>query len=833
MPSALTSLRTDRRYTNSKIIINEIKALTPVSAFLMYYMLKYFIEYKGIKDENMLELKNIVKDYSTGNNVVHALKGIDLKFRKNEFVAILGQSGCGKTTMLNIIGGLDHATDGDLVINGVSTKKYKDKDWDAYRNHSIGFVFQNYNLIPHQTVFQNVEITLTLSGISKSERRERTLKVLEAVGLSDQIKKKPSELSGGQMQRVAIARAIVNNPDIILADEPTGALDSETSIQVMDILKEIAKDHLVIMVTHNPELADRYASRIIKMLDGEIKSDSNPVNDEEIKSEEKFVNKKLKGMSLLTSLNLSLRNLFTKKGRMILTSFAGSIGIVGIGLILAISKGTTRYINEVQADALISYPITIDKQSVDLTDMMMAYIDEDTGEVTHDDMDHVYEKDSLFSMTEQLSGPVSYDNNLTLFKEYLEDELENGDGRLKKALTGYRYSYYMDFDVYTKNVDGNIQSTDIKDIVNDIIAGGYGGNNEEEEIFSDYSDMISGFSLGSTDIWTEIMPGMNNEPVNPVITDQYELLAGSWPEDMDEMVFVTDENNEVDAVTLYALGLISEDDIFRSDNSWSFDEIIGREYRLVINSYYDEDDPDNKPNPEDLYDNGLALKITGVIKPKPDNDNALLSGTLAYTSGLTEYIAENDKESELSSISLYVSTFENKDTVEEIINEYNEAQDDDEKIKYTDMSGLIMSSVEGVVNAVANILIAFVAVSLIVSSIMIGVITLISVQERTREIGILRAAGASKKDVSGLFNAETAIIGFTSGLIGVGITVLLCVPINYVMHLVTEIDSLSVYLPVKTGVILVTVSVLLTLIAGVIPSKSAARKDPVEALRSE
>ena len=833
MPSALTSLRTDRRYTNSKIIINEIKALTPVSAFLMYYMLKYFIEYKGIKDENMLELKNIVKDYSTGNNVVHALKGIDLKFRKNEFVAILGQSGCGKTTMLNIIGGLDHATDGDLVINGVSTKKYKDKDWDAYRNHSIGFVFQNYNLIPHQTVFQNVEITLTLSGISKSERRERTLKVLEAVGLSDQIKKKPSELSGGQMQRVAIARAIVNNPDIILADEPTGALDSETSIQVMDILKEIAKDHLVIMVTHNPELADRYASRIIKMLDGEIKSDSNPVNDEEIKSEEKFVNKKLKGMSLLTSLNLSLRNLFTKKGRMILTSFAGSIGIVGIGLILAISKGTTRYINEVQADALISYPITIDKQSVDLTDMMMAYIDEDTGEVTHDDMDHVYEKDSLFSMTEQLSGPVSYDNNLTSFKEYLEDELENGDGRLKKALTGYRYSYYMDFDVYTKNVDGNIQSTDIKDIVNDIIAGGYGGNNEEEEMFSDYSDMISGFSLGSTDIWTEIMPGMNNEPVNPVITDQYELLAGSWPEDMDEMVFVTDENNEVDAVTLYALGLISEDDIFRSDNSWSFDEIIGREYRLVINSDYDEDDPDNKPNPEDLYENGLALKITGVIKPKPDNDNALLSGTLAYTSGLTEYIAENDKESELSSISLYVSTFENKDTVEEIINEYNEAQDDDEKIKYTDMSGLIMSSVEGVVNAVANILIAFVAVSLIVSSIMIGVITLISVQERTREIGILRAAGASKKDVSGLFNAETAIIGFTSGLIGVGITVLLCVPINYVMHLVTEIDSLSVYLPVKTGVILVTVSVLLTLIAGVIPSKSAARKDPVEALRSE
>ena len=781
----------------------------------------------------MLELKDIKKDYRTGSTVVHALKGIDLKFRKNEFVAVLGPSGCGKTSMLNIIGGLDKATDGDLNINGISTKKYKDKDWDGYRNHRVGFVFQNYNLIPHQTVFQNVEITLTLSGISKSERRERTLKVLEAVGLSDQIKKKPSELSGGQMQRVAIARAIVNNPDIILADEPTGALDSETSIQVMDILKEIAKDHLVIMVTHNPELADRYASRIIKMLDGEIKSDSNLVNDEEIKSEEKFVNKKLKGMSLLTSLNLSLRNLFTKKGRMILTSFAGSIGIVGIGLILAISKGTTRYINEVQADALISYPITIDKQSVDLTDMMMAYIDEDTGEVTHDDMDHVYEKDSLFSMTEQLSGPVSYDNNLTSFKEYLEDELENGDGRLKKALTGYRYSYYMDFDVYTKNVDGNIQSTDIKDIVNDIIAGGYGGNNEEEEMFSDYSDMISGFSLGSTDIWTEIMPGLNNETVNPVITDQYELLAGSWPEDMDEMVFVTDENNEVDAVTLYALGLISEDDIFRSDNSWSFDEIIGREYRLVINSYYDEDDPDNKPNPEDLYENGLALKITGVIKPKPDNDNALLSGTLAYTSGLTEYIAENDKESELSSISLYVSTFENKDTVEEIINEYNEAQDDDEKIKYTDMSGLIMSSVEGVVNAVANILIAFVAVSLIVSSIMIGVITLISVQERTREIGILRAAGASKKDVSGLFNAETAIIGFTSGLIGVGITVLLCVPINYVMHLVTEIDSLSVYLPVKTGVILVTVSVLLTLIAGVIPSKSAARKDPVEALRSE
>ncbi len=781
----------------------------------------------------MLELKDIKKDYRTGSTVVHALKGIDLKFRKNEFVAILGQSGCGKTTMLNIIGGLDHATDGDLVINGISTKKYKDKDWDAYRNHSIGFVFQNYNLIPHQTVFQNVEITLTLSGISKSERRERTLKVLEAVGLSDQIKKKPSELSGGQMQRVAIARAIVNNPDIILADEPTGALDSETSIQVMDILKEIAKDHLVIMVTHNPELADRYASRIIKMLDGEIKSDSNPVNDEEIKSEEKFVNKKLKGMSLLTSLNLSLRNLFTKKGRMILTSFAGSIGIVGIGLILAISKGTTRYINEVQADALISYPITIDKQSVDITDMMMSYLEEETGEVTHEDPDRVYEKSSLLSMADRFSGPVTHDNDLGSFREYLESELEDGDGRLKNALTGIRYTYYMDFDVYTENVDGIIQSTDIRDIMNDIMMSNYSEDNYSEDMLSDYSNLVSSFSVGNTDMWTEIMPGMNNETVNPVITDQYELLAGSWPEDMDEMVFVTDENNEVDAVTLYALGLISEDDIFRSDNSWSFDEIIGREYRLVINSDYDEDDPDNKPNPEDLYENGLALKITGVIKPKPDNDNALLSGTLAYTSGLTEYIAENDKESELSSISLYVSTFENKDTVEEIINEYNEAQDDDEKIKYTDMSGLIMSSVEGVVNAVANILIAFVAVSLIVSSIMIGVITLISVQERTREIGILRAAGASKKDVSGLFNAETAIIGFTSGLIGVSITVLLCVPINYVMHLVTEIDSLSVYLPVKTGVILVTVSVLLTLIAGVIPSKSAARKDPVEALRSE
>ena len=798
----------------------------------------------------MLELKDIKKDYRTGSTVVHALKGVDLKFRKSEFVAVLGPSGCGKTSMLNIIGGLDKATDGDLNINGISTKKYKDKDWDGYRNHRVGFVFQNYNLIPHQNVFQNVEITLTLSGVSKSDRKEKTLKVLEDVGLSDQIKKKPSELSGGQMQRVAIARALVNNPDIILADEPTGALDSETSVQIMEILKEVSKDHLVIMVTHNAELADKYASRIIRMRDGEIISDSDPVTDDEITSSDTTdINKsgnnntpgskrqKLKGMSFATSLNLSLRNLFTKKGRMILTSFAGSIGIVGIGLILAISKGTTGYINKVQADALISYPIVIDSESIDITDMMMSYLEEETGEVTHEDPDRVYEKSSLLSMTERISDPVTYDNDLGSFREYLESELEGGDGRLKNALTGIRYTYYMDFDVYTENVDGIIQSTDIRDIMNDIMMSNYSEDNYSEDMLSEYSNLVSSFSVGNTDMWTEIMPGLDGEPVNKVISDQYELLAGRWPEDMDEIMLVIDENNEVDAVTLYALGLISKDDIFRQDISWSYEEIMDREYRLVINTDNVNEDTeetaDAGPDPEELYETGMPLKITGVIKPNPESDNAMLSGTLAYTAKLTEYIAENQNETTLSSINLYVSTFEDKDTVEEIIDEYNGSAKDEEQIRYTDMSGLIMSSVETVVNAIASVLIAFVAVSLIVSSIMMGIITLVSVQERTREIGILRAVGASKKDVSGLFNAETAIIGFTSGVIGVGLTALLCIPINQVIHIVTEIDGLSAYMPVKTGVILVVISVMLTLIAGVIPSKSAAGKDPVVALRME
>ncbi len=765
----------------------------------------------------MLELKDIKKDYRTGSTVVHALKGIDLKFRKNEFVAVLGPSGCGKTSMLNIIGGLDKATDGDLIINGISTKKYKDRDWDGYRNHRVGFVFQNYNLIPHQNVFQNVEITLTLSGVSKSERKEKTLKVLEDVGLSDQIKKKPSELSGGQMQRVAIARALVNNPDIILADEPTGALDSETSVQIMEILKEVSKDHLVIMVTHNAELADKYASRIIRMLDGEIISDSDPVTDDEITPEDTTdINKsgnnntlgskrqKLKGMNFATSLNLSLRNLFTKKGRMILTSFAGSIGIVGIGLILAISKGTTGYINKVQADALISYPIVIDSESVDITDMMMSYLEEETGEVTHDDPDRVYEKSSLLSMADRFSGPVTHDNHLDSFREYLESELEGGDGRLKNVLTGIRYTYYMDFDVYTENVDGIIQSTDIRDIMNDIMMSNYSEDNYSEDMLSDYSNLVSSFSVGYTEMWTEIMPGLDGEPVNKVISDQYELLAGRWPEDTDEIMLVIDENNEVDAVTLYALGLISREDVFRQDISWSYEEIMDREYRLVINTDNVNEDTeetaDPGPDPEELYESGMPLKITGVIKPDLESENAMLNGTLAYTSMLTEYIAENQKESELSSINLYVSTFEDKDTVEEIIDEYNGSAKDTEQIRYTDMSGLIMSSVETVVNAIASVLIAFVAVSLIVSSIMIGIITLVSVQERTREIGILRAVGASKKDVSGLFNAETAIIGFTSGVIGVGLTALLCIPVNYVVQMVTEIDGLSAYLPVKTGV---------------------------------
>lgn len=1010
----------------------------------------------------MLQLINITKDYPAGDGTVHALKGINLKFRESEFVSILGPSGCGKTSMLNIIGGLDQYTDGDLIINGKSTKDFKDSDWDAYRNHSIGFVFQSYNLIPHQTVLQNVELALTLSGVSKSERKHRAKEALEKVGLSNQINKKPSEMSGGQMQRVAIARALVNNPDIILADEPTGALDTETSVQVMDILKEISKDRLIIMVTHNPDLAAKYSTRIINVLDGEITGDTMPLTEEEIiackKAEEekqaedskrkKRRREKKPSMSLTTAFSLSLKNLFTKKGRTALTSFAGSIGIIGIALIFSVSNGLSGYIDKMQEDTLSSYPLTIEETNVDMTTLMKSFMGvQDDSEVQHEN-DAVYTKQVLYNMINALNNMETKENDLKAFKEYIENERadENGKSGLYGAVNGVQYTYDFDLLLYTKNVDGIIIHSDTQELLNKMVIENLGVDlnamsNAGAQLGIPDS-MMSSMGGGSIKLWQEMLPGDNGKLVNDILEKQYNLVYGSWPTEYNEVVLVLDENNELDDLTLYALGLKSQEDmdkmtdaalkkteLERDTGSWSYEDICNMEFRAILNSdcyTYDEkkdvytDLRDTDAGLRYLYDNGTPIKVSGIIKPDEEAVAGMLSGSIAYTSKLTEYVIDKAKDSpavkvqqdkpeidiftglpfkentgnlsesekakefdkyisdlsesekaaayidimsipssdfldqsvsqtmgnmtredmdntmiqvliaqmgmsegdvksyissmtdeemsdlfsqmikeqvksqyaeqtrqqmssvnpmqlamaldaampeypqsqkaqyydevlefsestydknmsELgcvdidkpSSINLYAATFESKDVIEDAIAHYNKDVDELKQIKYTDYVGLMMSSITSIINAVTYVLIAFVAISLIVSSIMIGVITLISVQERTKEIGILRAIGASKHNVSSMFNAETVIIGFASGLLGVIVTVLLCIPINKVIQHLTGIAGLKAYLPVSVAVVLVCISIILTLIAGIIPSRSAAKKDPVVALRSE
>lgn len=1002
----------------------------------------------------MLELKNITKEYSTGGEPVEALRGISLQFRDSEFVSILGPSGCGKTTMLNIIGGLDQYTTGDLIINGRSTKDFRDRDWDGYRNHSIGFIFQSYNLIPHQTVLQNVELALTLSGVSKSGRRECAKKALEQVGLANQLKKKPSEMSGGQMQRVAIARAIVNNPDIILADEPTGALDTETSIQVMEILKEISKDRLVIMVTHNPELAERYSTRIVRVLDGKITSDSRPLSKAELqaqlaedqKKSTAAVSKKKPSMSFPTAFHLSLKNLFTKKGRTLLTSFAGSIGIIGIALILAVSQGTTSYINAIQEDTLSSYPITLEAQSMDLSTLMSAFIGVAHSNISHEN-DAVYQKPMVYDMVNALSSSNSTENDLKSFKKYLEETLADSDSSvLREELSGVQYTYDTNLLVYTKNIDGDIIHSDSQDLMRDLLLEYFGMdlssmmNMSEEYGMSAMASMSPASS--SMTLWQEMLSGNDGELINPLLKKQYDVVYGSWPTAYNEIVLVLDENNEIDDMALYALGLISKEDmddvmkaaVDKSDitvpeKHWSYVELCDIEFRVILNSNcytLDEhtglytDLRSTSAGLKYLYDNAVPLKISGVIRPSKDAVSTMLSGPIGYTGELTRYIvrqsadspallaqqdspgtdiftglpfreaasdlSDTQKEADFrayianlseadaaniytqilcipssseidsfvsqtlgsmtradlesamlaamsnetgmnsdellsymrsmsdedltelftqaleaqykaqyaeqvraqlaamtvpqlaaaftaeatnytteqcaayydevmnfsdstyednlqtlgyvdldspSSINLYASSFEDKDTLEDMIAQYNETVDDLSKIEYTDYVGLMMSSVTSIINAITYVLIAFVAVSLIVSSIMIGVITLISVQERTKEIGILRAIGASKRNVSSMFNAETVIIGFTSGALGVLVTYLLCLPINWILQSLTGIHSLSAYLPVPAAVALILISMALTLISGIIPSRSAAKKDPVVALRSE
>ena len=615
----------------------------------------------------MLELKQIVKDYPAGNGTVNALKGIDLRFRKNEFVSILGPSGCGKTTMLNIIGGLDQYTSGDLVIGGRSTKDFKDRDWDAYRNHSIGFVFQSYNLIPHQTVLQNVELALTLSGVSRRERRARAKQALRDVGLGDQLGKKPGEMSGGQMQRVAIARALVNNPDIILADEPTGALDTETSVQVMDILKEISRDRLVIMVTHNPDLAERYSTRIIRMLDGVITDDSRPLQEREVIPAPPAQSKKVKkpSMKLRTAFMLSFKNLFSKKGRTLLTSFAGSIGIIGIALIFAVSQGMTAYINTVQEEALSSYPITIQEQTVDMSSLMLAFMDAAKSGQEHE-KDAVYKKAAIYDMINALNQLDMQENDLRAFKAYLEEQLALQEGStLYPAISGVQYSYDLPLLVYTKNITGDIIASDSSQLMAALI-GEYMGMDmsallnpiQGSGVMGSMMNSSVAMSQSSMQLWQEMLPGKDGSLISDVLQKQYDVVYGSWPNSYDEIVLVLDENNELDDMTLYAMGLLSEEEIDSimsaamdggkletKDARWSYEEVCGREYRVILNSdcyVYDEltglykDLRDTDAGLRYLYDNALTLKVTGIIRPSEDASSAMLTGANGYTSRLTE-----------------------------------------------------------------------------------------------------------------------------------------------------------------------------------------------------
>ncbi len=1021
----------------------------------------------------MLQIKNICKDYKMGRDViVHALRDVSINFRTTDFVAILGPSGCGKTTMLNILGGLDKYTSGDLVINGTSTKDYTERDWDTYRNHSIGFVFQSYNLIPHQTVLQNVELALALSGVGKRERRNRAKEALKKVGLGDQTRKRPNQLSGGQMQRVAIARAIVNNPDIVLADEPTGALDSETSLQVMEILKEISRDRLVVMVTHNPELAEQYATRTIRMLDGVVTSDSCPLTEQEVNKELaqqrrlnctinngktlkrgqnhsvtvqkakqnalKKANKK-PSLSWWTSFVLSLKNLLSKGGRTILTSFAGSIGIMGIALVFAVSQGMTNYINAVQEDTLASYPLTIQQTHTDMGAMFSNFVGSADSSVEQHEKDKVYEKLALYNLTKAVSKIETTQNNLSKYKEHLDEIIASGEGDLYNALNGVHYSYDLNLQIYTQNTEDNsVMAADTGEIMVEVLSSLYGVDMSGISATGGGMMSLLSQSSGSMSMWQELLPNKDGTLVNDVIKQQYEVVYGDWPTKANEVVLVVDKNNEIDDMTLYALGLKSRaemDAIVDAVNngqeppetqgkSWTYQEITQLDYKTIFNfEFYKQfgdtwyDIREEEHGLENLYNDGgvgLKLNVVGIIRPDPNASSNMLTGSICYTSALTRYVIEQAQNAPIvlaqkqnpnkdvftgkyfqnnnmdsnqklqmvkdeiatmsvqqqqmillqlisvptedqisavttqlqaiedvdtlrgivlqiltasgtanqmttsyvnglgleslkqmiptlapayaqiqnlqqnmvkytaeqcvamlqamlvepsdqvvdglfqlvidfadttyednlitlgcldisspSAVNLYAVSFADKDIIKEDINAYNEKQSDENKLQYADYVGIVMSGVTTIIDAITYVLVGFVSISLIVSSIMIGVITLISVQERTKEIGILRAVGASKRNVSGMFNAETMIIGALSGLLGVGVTYLLCIPLNIILHTLTGISNLSAYLPVPIAVALVAISILLTLVAGIIPSRSAAKKDPVVALRTE
>ena len=1003
----------------------------------------------------MLKLSNITKQYTLGGNTIEALRGVDLEFRENEFVSILGPSGCGKTTTLNIIGGLDRYTSGDLIINGRSTKDYKDGDWDAYRNHSIGFVFQSYNLISHQTVLSNVELALTLAGVSKKERRRRAVHALEKVGLGDQLNKVPSQMSGGQMQRVAIARALINDPDILLADEPTGALDSETSVQVMELLKEVARDRLVIMVTHNPELAQQYSTRIVTLKDGRVTGDTNPYHAEEqapvLTGKQARADKK-PSMSFLTALSLSLTNLRTKMGRTVLTAFAGSIGIIGIALILALSAGINDYINQVQEDTLTSYPLTIQAESTDMTAMMASLMgarrDQLTGAAAEgQDPDRVYPSTVMYDMMDSMLNAKVETNNLEAFKAYLD----NGGGGIKD-MANIHYSYDFDFDIYAQDENGDIIKCDVMTLMQDAMTAMYGGD------YSSYFEQM-GSMYSAMEVWEELLPGEDGALIAPQVKADYQLLYGDWPQGHDEVILFVDGNNEISDLMLYALGLMPHDDMEQvmtsmsqgepvefGDVSWSYEDLCGLDFKLILPAEYYQHDPATDTytdmsataaGMDFLYnsgDTGIRLKVSGIARPL-EGGSGMLSGGIGYTSALTRFAIETTGDTEIlkaqlddpetdvisglpfpkdtdvepsdrqkrqdiqdhlrtlsvqnkaeayidlmgqpsqeyvdgvveqqmagmtrqaiedmiveqyagemgvdgdtvrgyiadmsdedlfakveeaiaqavreqyaagvaqqlgamsqdqlaamldaaadlaasplpmpveplepwqfvylydhympptrssstyednldllgytrldapSAISIYATTFAQKDKIADLIKEYNAGvENEEDEISYTDYVALLMSSITGIISGISYLLIAFVSISLVVSSIMIGIITNISVLERTKEIGILRAVGASKRDVSRVFNAETLIVGLAAGLLGILVSVAATFPINAVIHSLTGLDDLSAVLPAGAGAILVAISVILTVFAGLVPSRGAAKKDPVEALRSE
>lgn len=868
----------------------------------------------------MLQLKNIKKNYFVGDITVPALNGVSISFRKNEFVSILGPSGCGKTTLLNIVGGLDQYTDGDMIINGTSTKNYKAKNWDSYRNHSVGFVFQSYNLIPHQTVLKNVELALTLSGIKRDERRERAKKALEKVGLGDQLSKKPNQMSGGQMQRVAIARAIVNDPDIILADEPTGALDTETSVQVMEILKELAKTKLVIMVTHNPDLAYSYSTRIINLKDGNVINDSMPFECPDEEPENLKGKQKKPSMSFWTALSLSLNNLFTKKARTILTSFAGSIGIIGIALILSLSAGFNTYIENVQRDTLSNYPITINQTGVDLTGVMSAFsgTNERTGEKFPTDQ-KVTSNNTIAEMLNSL-GDNMVKNDISTFKTHLENNID------KKLISGIKYIYDLNTSIYG-HVDGNSEKA-IKRLSPVSLP--------DSSIAGPLSDYYQNFAsiMNNQSVFSEMIDNKK------LIEEQYDYLDGSFPNEPNEALLVVDNYNQIDDMTLYMLGFMNEADIAyifaefslkmsqasqetidatlktmgleRSDaykNGITFEQLRNLEYSIVLPAETfkeKEGQPslytakDNETIITELNANtiGEKLRISGIVRLKEGISTGVLTGNVCYTNALTKkLIAKNDnysileahinaetkaeilglpankyltvidyvtvdphtqlpvtyaagteidsatydeitkklgvvKEDSPNSILIYPTSFENKDYITDFINDYNNSTEDDHRIKYTDYIGILLQSVTTIINGITYVLIAFVSISLVVSSIMIGIITYISVLERTKEIGILRSIGASKRDVKRVFNAETIIIGFVSGVMGILITLILNVPINLIIASRTTLTNIA-SLPVVGAFVLIAISVILTTIAGLLPASLASKKDPVVALRTE